>query len=59
MHPIKIVLLGAVRPNTVDGTIAGAKTDAAAVLRNLRRDIILFFFCRDIIPPANLYKKLF
>jgi hypothetical protein len=54
MHPIWIVLLGAVRPNTVDGTIAGAKTDAAAALRKRRRVMPLFFFGRDIIPPVNL-----
>jgi len=53
MHPIWIVLLGAVRPNTVDGTIAGAKTDAAAALRKLRLVMILLFFCRDMIPPVN------
>jgi hypothetical protein len=38
----------------VDGTIAGAKTDAAAALRNLRRVMILFFFSRDMTPPINL-----
>jgi hypothetical protein len=59
MHPIRIVLLGAVRPNTVDGTIAGAKTDTAAALRNLRRVMPLFFFARDMIPPVNLNKNFF
>jgi len=34
--------------------IAGAKTDAAAALRNPRRVMPLFFFGRDMIPPVYL-----
>jgi hypothetical protein len=53
------VLLGACRPKTVDGTIAGARKDAAAALRKLRRVMVLFFFGRDMIPPVNSNKNIF
>jgi len=56
---MSIVLLGADRPNTVDGTIVGAMTDTAAALRKLRRVIPLGFFVWDIIPPVHVDKNLF
>jgi hypothetical protein len=55
---MSIVLLGADRPNTVDGTIVGAMTDTAAALRKLRRVIPLGFFVWDMIPPVPFDKNL-
>jgi hypothetical protein len=55
---MSIVLLGADRPNTVDGTIVGAITDTAAAFRKLRRVIPLGFFVWDMISPVHFDKNV-
>jgi hypothetical protein len=47
------VSLGDFRLKTEAGTIKGAPAAAAAVFRNSRRDRLLFFFDKDIIPPKS------